>query len=302
MQTIIKSQNAHLNALEQQENLSASHPPISNATMEHHSPPKPSLTFPEGSRTFIDPYLPNTLTKKEKPFVTLTFAQSLDSKLSLAPGTQTVLSGPETKAMTHYLRSKHDAILVGIGTAVADDPSLNCRLDGVGLDDQPRPIILDPKLRWTPETWPKKMPECMALAQHGRGKAPWILHSKLLDGADPSYVECVGQRQGQFIRLPEVSGEMDWHAILTDLGNLGIDSIMIEGGAKVINTLLQEKYLRLIDSVIITIAPVWLGADGVTVTPPAVNSSDGTPSAVARVEQNKWQQFGQDVVMCGRVR
>jgi 2,5-diamino-6-(ribosylamino)-4(3H)-pyrimidinone 5'-phosphate reductase len=244
----------------------------------------------------------DTCFKKRKPFVTLTFAQSLDSKLSLAPGTQTVLSGPETKAMTHYLRSKHDAILIGVGTAIADNPSLNCRLEGIGLDGQPRPVILDPNGRWNPVSWSEKVPECMALALHGRGKGPWIIHSKAEDEVDSAYWKCVYHCQGRFIRVPGVEGEIDWHVILTELGERGIDSVMIEGGAKVINTLLQEKYIHLIDSVIITIAPVWLGDGGVKVSPPTVQCSNGAPSAAARLVDVNWQQFGQDTVMCGRIK
>ena len=142
-------------------------------------PKKPPLQFPDESKAFIDPYLQrneNSTNEQDnnriKPFLTLTYAQSLDSKLSLAPGTQTILSGPETKAMTHYLRSKHDAILVGVGTAVADDPALNCRIEGIALAGQPRPVILDPKARWSPGKWPNQLSACMQLAQQGIGKGP----------------------------------------------------------------------------------------------------------------------------------
>ena len=94
-----------------------------------------TLDFPEQDRAWLKGYLPSDAAPRHDdtlPFVTLTFATSLDSALSLAPGTQTALSGPQSKAMTHFLRSEHDAIMVGVGTAVADNPSLNCRLDGVG--------------------------------------------------------------------------------------------------------------------------------------------------------------------------
>ena len=86
------------------------------------------------------------------PHLTLTYAMSLDCKISLARGAQTALSGSRTRAMTHYLRSRHDAILIGVGTAEADDPSLNCRFsaDGVNkldLEKQPILVILDPNGR-----------------------------------------------------------------------------------------------------------------------------------------------------------
>jgi 2,5-diamino-6-(ribosylamino)-4(3H)-pyrimidinone 5'-phosphate reductase len=103
-----------------------------------------ALHYPDASRRFLIPYLPLPLPSPDTfeplsakpatpyPHVTLTYAQSLDGAIAAAPGVQTALSGPESKAMTHYLRSQHDGILVGIGTAMADDPSLNCRLEGVG--------------------------------------------------------------------------------------------------------------------------------------------------------------------------
>lgn len=69
-----------------------------------------ALHFPPTSSNLIDPYIPKPTLQQDaallrKPDVTLTFATSLDSQLSLAPGVQTALSGPESKAMTHYLRS-----------------------------------------------------------------------------------------------------------------------------------------------------------------------------------------------------
>ncbi|EHK99335.1 putative 5-amino-6-(5-phosphoribosylamino)uracil reductase [Glarea lozoyensis 74030] len=119
-------------------------------------PPRDVLHYPSIHRTFLEPHLPpkTPSTASPYPFTTLTFATSLDSQLALSPGAPTALSGPESKAMTHYLRSRHDAILIGVGTAVADNPSLNCRIEGVGgyggegLEGQPRPIVLDPRARW----------------------------------------------------------------------------------------------------------------------------------------------------------
>lgn len=272
-------------------------------------PKKPPLQFPDESKAFIDPYLQRNenstneqANNRIKPFLTLTYAQSLDSKLSLAPGTQTILSGPETKAMTHYLRSKHDAILVGVGTAVADDPALNCRIEGIALAGQPRPVILDPKARWSPGKWPNQLSACMQLAQQGIGKGPWIVTSTSRERIDNSYLTCAEKCSGEYITVANTDGEMDWEEILIELGDRGIKSLMVEGGAKIINTLLQKKYVHLIDAVIITIAPVWLGKDGVDVSPPAARSTDGTQAAVARLTNTRWQQFGQDVVMCGHAQ
>mmetsp|Transcript_34521 Transcript_34521/g.55844 ORF Transcript_34521/g.55844 Transcript_34521/m.55844 type:complete len:147 (+) Transcript_34521:57-497(+) len=86
----------------------------------------------------------NVSSKQNRPFVTLTYAQSLDGSISAERGSPLLLSGKESMTMTHALRAAHDAILVGVGTLIADDPSLNVRhVNGTN----PRPIILDSSLR-----------------------------------------------------------------------------------------------------------------------------------------------------------
>ena len=82
-----------------------------------------------------------------KPFITLTWAQSLDAKISGARNAQVTLSGPASMQLTHRLRELHDSILVGVGTVVNDDPSLTARIPAlVPLRSQPVPVILDPGL------------------------------------------------------------------------------------------------------------------------------------------------------------
>lgn len=76
------------------------------------------------ARDFLDPIYNNALLLNDRPFITLTFAQSLDGKIA-KQGQQILISGKESMAMTHRLRILHDGILVGIGTALVDDPQLN---------------------------------------------------------------------------------------------------------------------------------------------------------------------------------
>lgn len=73
------------------------------------------------SNILSPPIQPHT----NRPHVTLTYAQSLDAKIAGANGNQLILSGKESLVMTHWLRTMHDAILVGVGTALNDDPQLN---------------------------------------------------------------------------------------------------------------------------------------------------------------------------------
>lgn len=274
--------------------------------------PREALVFPSEKSAQIDPYLPSSSPEppqNSKPFVTLTYATSLDSSLSLSPGLQTALSGPESKAMTHYLRSKHDAILIGCGTAIADDPSLNCRIEGVGgyggqglrLLGQPRPIVLDPRGRWDVNEDSK----IIKLAKQGRGKAPWVFTTAEVPDKQRRFLERIG---GAYVQLGELgtdqAGEskMLWGShILETLGKRGIRSVMIEGGGHVINTLLSPEHAQLVDTVIVTLAPTWLGKGGVTVIPDEKRDEHGNKVAVGRLRDVKWVPLGDDVVLCGRM-
>ncbi|GEM06577.1 hypothetical protein Rt10032_c01g0594 [Rhodotorula toruloides] len=145
----------------------------------------------------------------EKPFVTLTYAQSLDGKIAGKGGKQLMLSGTESMTLTHRLRQLHDSILVGVGTVINDDPQLT----GPGID----------------------------------------LRNFLLDEVATPY----------FGR-----------------------SLMVEGGASVISSFLSTP--GLVDLVIVTVAPVLIGDDGVSVTKEGVH--------LPRLTHVRTQVFGKDTV------
>ncbi|KAL4925925.1 RibD family protein [Aspergillus undulatus] len=267
-----------------------------------------ALIFPESETSFLEPYIP-TQKPNDLPFTTLTFATSLDSQLALSPGTRTILSGPQSKAMTHYLRSRHDGILIGVGTAVADNPGLNCRIAGVGgyggegLQGQPRPIVLDPSARWEFNADAK----ILGLSKEGRGRAPWVViragvvvpeeRRKVLEGYGGKFISLD-------LNVTEARGEgkgFDWTDLLRLLRKEGLKSVMIEGGGSVINSLLEPRFQGLIDSVIVTIAPTWLGQGGVVVSPRRRFDERGSAIAASRLKDVKWHPFGEDVVLCGRI-
>ena len=266
-----------------------------------------TLRFPISSRGFLDPYLPPKELAPHPsgfPYVTLTYATSLDSSLALAPGVRTALSGPESKAMTHYLRSKHDAILIGVGTAIADNPTLNCRLEGVGgfgglgWEGQPRPVIIDPGARWliTPQT------KIIQAVQRGQGRAPWVIMAPGF-AMDRMRVELLDYYGGNYLGLSELDKRwrLRWEAILKALAAKGIKSVMIEGGGMVINDLLQLENANYINSVVVTVAPTYLGRGGVTVSPFAKQDVSGRPEPAVRFHDVRWQPLGEDIVMCGRL-
>lgn len=262
------------------------------------------LSFPSSQAADLAPYLPSA--SSSRPHLTLTYAVSLDAALSLRPGVQTALSGPQSKAMTHYLRSRHSAILVGVGTAVADDPGLNCRIEGCGggggarsRQQQPRPVVLDPSARWALGRDSK----VVRLAREGLGLAPFVVVGP--DAEVPAEreaaLEAVG---GRYIRASYSAeegeeGRFAWADVLAVLKREGLDSVMVEGGGAVINSLLAAENLPLVSSVIVTIAPTWLGKGGVVVSPDRPGGENGTAPA-ARLVDVKWCPLGEDVVLCGR--
>lgn len=271
--------------------------------------PKDAMEFPDSGRVFLEPHLPLKDGSPEpiEPFLTLTFATSLDSSLTLSPGVPTAISGPQSKAMTHYLRSLHDGILIGVGTAVADDPSLNCRLVGVGgyggkgLEGQPQPIVIDPTARWdfTSDS------RLFKLCREGRGRPPWIVTAVRDPPADKQ--DLLKEYGGKYLTMDVTTtdtGEhrIDWNGLVQTLKTNDLKSVMIEGGGQIINSLLEPQYLHQISTVIVTIAPTWLGQGGVVVSPARRHDDTGKAIPAVRLADAKWYPFGEDVVLCGKIK
>jgi 2,5-diamino-6-(ribosylamino)-4(3H)-pyrimidinone 5'-phosphate reductase len=270
--------------------------------------PPDTLQYPEHARHFLQSYLPDhaAIAARQRPHITLTWASSLDGRIAISPGHRTALSGPETKAMTHYLRSQHDAILVGVRTAIADDPALNCRLAGVGgyggkgTEQQPRPIVVDPNARLLI----RQDMNVLRVVADGRAKAPWIVVAPQAN-LHPMAVQTLKSHGGEFLMINDYSpqvGGFGWEGIFNVLYREGIRSIMIEGGGVILSDLLKPKHAHLIDSVIMTIAPTYLGKLGVQVAPDSC--LDGRGGLLpTRLKDLRWQPMGDnDVVMCGRVK
>ncbi|KAI9894363.1 MAG: 2,5-diamino-6-(ribosylamino)-4(3H)-pyrimidinone 5'-phosphate reductase [Vezdaea aestivalis] len=272
------------------------------APSEENRPVDNALDFPPQQARFLEAYLPAQLESKGNlPYVTITYAASLDSGIALAAGARTALSGPESKCMTHFLRSRHEAILIGVGTAVADDPGLNCRLRGVGgygrpgLVNQPVPIILDPAGRWKFT----RTSRLFQLVREGRGQAPIILTADVELGPDQASI--LQEHRARHIKLLGSAMHrfrLDWEDVFHAIRKQGLSSVMVEGGGTVINSLLSE-HASLVDSLVVTIAPLYLGKGSVTVCPPR-NDNSGEVGAARRIKQVTWGIMGPDAVLCGR--
>lgn len=261
------------------------------------------LYFPAALRKQLEPYVPkhelsdgqSKIDTKQMPkadhsskmHVTLTYAQSLDSRIAVAPGRPTAISGQMSKAMTHYLRTKHDAILIGCGTAIADDPTLNSRLEGATLASLPQPVILDRHLKWQVHDNSK----VVSAAREGKGKPPWILTT----GESNGTIEATRTLQScSLVEIILYEGRL--LDALEVLRQRGLRSVMIEGGATIINELLSN-HPSLIDSVIVTIAPVFFGQQGVQVSPHA-GVTDGKSGE--QLQDVSWMPLYNDMILCAR--
>lgn len=189
-------------------------------------------------------HLPSPLQSKispeTRPFVTLAWAQTLNGALCDHEGKPMEISCPASKAMTHVLRSRHDAILVGIGTILADDPRLTVRLStSLEKDSQPYPVILDTHL---------SIPLRANIWNHP--KRPLIFTSC----TDKEKLHNARVLQADVVCTPNIR---DLSSILSRLYRYNIRSLMVEGGYKVLHSFLQAQ---LFDTCIVTVAPMQVAS------------------------------------------
>lgn len=181
---------------------------------------------------------------------------------------------------------------------------------GEGLKGQPRPIIVDPWLRWASIAEHSKV---IQLAREGKGRAPWVVVGWQKDGDVirrglklDELLETVGGRvisiQPRGHKHLHAGEQLHWEDILWKLRTDGIESVMVEGGSKVIQGLLAMENRSLITSVIITVAPVWLGRGSLYVSPEKDHQEDHrVAQPMARLEDTVSHQLGADIVICGRI-
>ncbi|KAJ1730171.1 2,5-diamino-6-(ribosylamino)-4(3H)-pyrimidinone 5'-phosphate reductase [Coemansia biformis] len=223
-----------------------------------------------------------------RPMVTLTFAQSLDGKISRTDQ-RLLLSGSESAAMTHRLRTMHDAILVGVGTVAFDDPQLTARLlppAEIAVAHHPQPVVLDPHLR-TPLgarllSGPRDSP---------RLRMPWLVAGPDHDRARRAELERCGATV-VVVDDCDAAGRPRLDAVAAELHRRGIARLMVEGGARIIQAFLDS---RLVDLLLVTVAPVLVGSAGV----PAATDVDASSPTIVPV---LYEQFGRDVVMAATLQ
>jgi diaminohydroxyphosphoribosylaminopyrimidine deaminase/5-amino-6-(5-phosphoribosylamino)uracil reductase len=207
-----------------------------------------------------------------RPFVWLKSAVSLDGRVAAADGSSQWLTGPAARRRAHELRAQVDAVLVGSGTVLADDPQLTVRLDG-HLGRQPLRVVLD-----------------------GRGRSP--VDARVFDGQAPSIVMvrpgagAALRRAGVCVVEVEIDrdGHLDPHAVLAALWERGVRSVLVEGGPTVVSAFVDRGCY---ERIVVHVAPLLLGEHG----RPAVFGGPSTLAAAPRLVLDTVEQVGGDAVL-----
>lgn len=243
------------------------------------------VTVGDGGETVLRQlaaYLTHRLTGR--PRVTAKFAASLDGRIATRTGDSRWISGPEARAWTRHQRSRLDAILVGVGTVLADDPQLTARDDHATLAKrQPLRVILDSAGR-TPLSARVLAPDARTLiATTGDAPAAWR--------------EAAAERGAEVCLLPGEDGRVSLPALLDDLGRRSVLTLLVEGGSIVHGAFFDAG---LVDEVQAIVAPLVIGG---TAAPGAVGGSGATRMADAwRLQDITMERLGDDVLIRGALR
>ena len=208
--------------------------------------------------------------RENRPLVTLKIAQCRDGKTIAPPGGSKWITGEAARRYGHLLRAKNDAILVGVNTALADDPELTSRLPGLE-DRSPLRVVLDSRLR---------LPPSSKLAQTAR-QVPTLLFTLAQNGA------ALRDAGVEILRLVMDDGDRpDLAAVLGVLAHRGITRLLVEGGATVHGAFLQSGFA---DRLEVFTASADLGPGGRGVIA-------GLAGAISRFEKTGMRRFGPDVL------
>jgi diaminohydroxyphosphoribosylaminopyrimidine deaminase / 5-amino-6-(5-phosphoribosylamino)uracil reductase len=200
------------------------------------------------------------------PFVTLKLAASLDGKIAAVTGDARWISSEDSRRVVHQLRNRMDAVVVGVGTVIADDPQLTCRISN-GRNPLSAQLLRQPD------------PEKSIIVTGDRSRRKKI-----------SALEALGARVWQ-VKLRR--GRIPWATIVKRLAEQGALSVMIEGGATTAAWALQEK---VVDRVLFFYAPMILGGDGrVMIDRLGVKRV----KQAIRIQDMQVRKFGADALVCG---
>lgn len=231
------------------------------------------------ARTLNEPYFKYIATGR--PLFILKYAMSADGKMASTTGASRWISGERSRALVHRLRSRVDAIMVGIGTALADDPQLTARHPR-GRD--PLRVIVDSRLR---------LPATARMFRQQSTAATLVASTKEAPSARRAALEAAG---AEVIALPDRGGSVDLPALAAELGRRGITSVLLEGGPTLAAAALEAD---LVDRVMIFMAPIILGGKG---SPgPVAGVGRDSPAEAWSLVDTRTRRLGADVLLEGRI-
>ena len=181
----------------------------------------------------------------QRPYVTLKISSTLDGKIAAADGKSRWITSVPARRYVHRLRSRVDAVLVGIGTVIADDPSLTVRLPGERRH-QPHRVIIDSRLRISSQ----------ARALYPQSGTRIVVACAT---ADPTKKAELEQNGVDILETNDANGQVSLPHLMDHLGQAGFAHVMIEGGAKINASALES---RIVDRILLMTAPMFLGGHG----------------------------------------
>lgn len=210
------------------------------------------------------------------PYVVMKYAMTLDGKIATHTGASQWITGETARQHVHQLRGYYSAILVGIGTVLADDPLLNCRIPG---SHQPVRIVVDSHLR---------LPLNSQLAETA-GKYRTIVACAENHPEKAAALQSLGI---EVLHLPGLDGKVDLRELISHLGQEQLDSVLVEGGGQI-----HEAALRagIVNHVCAYIAPKLFG--GAAAKTPVEGAGVNLPAEGAALCNLRTTQLGEDILL-----
>ncbi|EKS27969.1 bifunctional diaminohydroxyphosphoribosylaminopyrimidine deaminase/5-amino-6-(5-phosphoribosylamino)uracil reductase RibD [Afipia felis] len=214
--------------------------------------------------------------REQRPYVTLKLAVSADGRIAAAGRKQVAITGENANARVHLLRAQNDAILIGIGTAMADDPLLTCRLPGMERRSPVR-VVLDRALRLSGNS---------RLIHSARQTPLWLIASEVAEPAAATKLVAAG---AHVFHLPTDDHRpgLDLQAVLHTLSEQGITRLLVEGGARVASSFLKAG---LVDEFWLFQGTKDVGNDGL----PALEGQELKTAIASGWRADETEMFGDD--------
>ena len=213
-----------------------------------------------------------------RPLIALKLAVTLDGRIAATTGASRWITQEPARRRVHLMRTTYDAVMVGSGTALADDPELTCRLPG--LEDRiPVSIVVDRTL---------SMPRASRLAKAARTRPVWVIASDKIDPQRKAFYEDLGISVVHTPEMPDNTPDMR-HAVAA-LADRGLTRILVEGGSYLAAALLNYN---LVDRMVWFRAPGAMGGDGL----PALQSLGvQSPDDIKRFRRISAEAVGEDLM------